>query len=413
MKQVSPLHGRDRSSIDDDDVDVSALIVNYNSGAFAAELIRTLRAQSFRGRRGGPGKLQIIVLDNASPRDQAPFLEPLASRGVEVIYHDRNEGYGAGVNAALRHAKGEYLLISNPDVLVMSGAIDALLERLRQRPRTGLVGPRGWLDPDRFWLLPPIFLHTMGSFFSESLGFVHRPWTDTLARRRSRSSLFFWTEQSPFPWHVVSGYGFMMPRELAVRLGPFDERYPLYYEDCDLSRRVAAAGYDVEIVPRARMIHLYNRSAGQDTAGALAKHDVARRYYYEKFYGRSGAWLYDRVSHRVGQRLRHTAAVDFARFEPLGERSRTPRVRIAGSTAKWVAELAVDPCFFWKAGHYGEGDQFEMPELTWNCLDPTTFYLRFLDPARFTTIAAYSIQKVGNSILNRVGEQPPPWGVGE
>lgn len=372
--------------------DVSALIVNYNSGRFATELVRTLEAQRFRGA-ASRGRLEIIVLDNHSPDDQRPLLEPLRERGVNIVYHHENRGYAGGANAALRHATGRYVLILNSDVLIAPDAVDILLSHLCTHPRTGLVGPRGWHDPAYCWLLPQITLPTFGTLLSESCGMLHQGWARRLARARSRAAAGFWTKESTFPWPVLAGFGFMMPADLARRLGPFDENFPLYYEDCDLARRVRRAGYAVEIVPSARMVHLYNRSAGQDSVLAMEKHDIARRYYYRKFYGPLGVRVYDGVIKAVRDRLPARRWTQLEHTENLGSLTAAPRLRPPHLPAHWWAELAVDPCFFWKAGHYGSGDSFEMPEATWECLEPSNFFVRFLHGDTLAPIATYAFRK--------------------
>src|SRR5690606_10776760 len=101
--------------------DVAAVLVNYNSGALCVEAVRSLRAQSFPG-----GRLQIVVVDNASPEDQRAPLAPLADLDVDVVFHDQTLGYGGGMNLGLRRVDARHVLLSNPDVLALDGALDAM-----------------------------------------------------------------------------------------------------------------------------------------------------------------------------------------------------------------------------------------------------------------------------------------------
>lgn len=381
--------------------DVSALIVNYRSGHFVGNLVDTLLEQEFSADDGQPGTMEILLVDNASPEDQRPYLEPLAARGVAVEYLPRNSGYSGGVNHAARRATGRYLFVVNPDALVGPGALQSLLEELRRGSgRVGLVGPRGYLDPACFWSLPAMTLPTLGSHLAEVAGHLNRWFGRRLSDQRSRTAWQFWKAPACFSWPVVSGYGFLMPASLARELGPFDESFPLYYEDADLCRRLVQRDFDLRIVPAARMIHLYNRSAGQNTQAALARYEVSVRYYMQKHHGRLGRALFVRAQAAERAWIARRGWDHLDTVTDLGDVDDPPAWPVIAGSAGWLAEISVDPCFFWAAGHAGNSDRLAIPRAAWDCLDATQFYLRVIDAASHAVITTFAFRKTRVPVLS-------------
>ena len=114
-----------------DQVDVTAIIVNYNTRELLAPCVDALRAGA------GALRLQIIIVDNGS-RDGSQDLLRSEFGACEVIFNVENVGFGRAVNQGARVAKGEYLLILNPDVVPEAGALERVSTprgRRSARPR--------------------------------------------------------------------------------------------------------------------------------------------------------------------------------------------------------------------------------------------------------------------------------------
>jgi len=112
---------------------VTAVIVNYNSGRWLLRCIDNLRGR-------GCDLPTVIVIDNAS-RDSSVELLP-DQAGITVRRARRNLGFGRGVNQALRSVTTDYLLIINPDCLIVPGALLSLIEDLDAHPDAALVSGR-------------------------------------------------------------------------------------------------------------------------------------------------------------------------------------------------------------------------------------------------------------------------------
>ena len=97
---------------------LSAFVINYNSGPFALECIRSLRIDWQMA--GYPlHDLEVIVIDNSSPFDQRDWLQQIEAEGSAVISANENLGYAGATQLALQHSSGgedDYVAVLNPDI---------------------------------------------------------------------------------------------------------------------------------------------------------------------------------------------------------------------------------------------------------------------------------------------------------
>lgn len=232
-------------------------------------------------RKTLPG-VRAIVVENASGDDSAERLRhAIDERGwgewAELLVSDRNGGFGAGNNLALRQglaakAPPDAFLLLNPDASLDPGALDALLSFLAEHPRVGVVGPRteiGRGNPRGTAFRFPGVLNSLDEGLH--LGLV--------TRLLSRWQL----APPPAPrahradW--VSGGCMLIRREVLEEVGLFDEDFFLYFEEVDLSLRAARAGWESWYVPEANVLH----ESGAST-GATGGHELERRmpaYWFE------------------------------------------------------------------------------------------------------------------------------------
>lgn len=382
--------------------DVGVVLVNYNSGWLCASAVRSLLAQEFASRDGGRGSLQIVVVDNLSPTDQHAELDPLRDLGVTVVYGAENIGYGRGMNLGMNSIDAEYVLLANPDILVLPGALAAMLAVMRADPRVGVVGPRGYLDAGKFILLPPNDLPSLGLHVVESLGRVH-PWVARrAAHARSERYRKAWTAKTAFSTEMISGFAMFFRADLARRLGPFDPHFPFYFEDADLCRRVRRAGYRVVLEPRAEMVHFFDQSAKSARVEVMKKYEVSRAYYYEKHWGRLGSRLFASLNDYASRRADSKQGWRFHECEDLG-RVESPPVLDLADDGDWLLEIATDPAFLFCGGHFGSGRTATIGESGWNMLEATRWYLRVLDSRSLAIRKYVTFEKAVHSL------GPVPW----
>jgi len=243
-------------------------------------------------------RLPIIVVDNAPGAGDAA--QPSSAVGAHHIPLASNPGYGGAVNAGVRELPDEvaWVLISNPDVVLSRGAIDALLETGESDPMIGAVGP-AVLNPDGS-VYPsaravPSLRTGVGHALFANL-WQRNPWTLAYRRETDPSD-----EARDAGW--LSGSCLLVRRSAFDAIGGFDEGYFMYFEDVDLGYRLAKAGYRNVYQPAASVTHLGAHSTGGESARmVVAHHDSARRFLSKKY---SGWWLWPiRIGLRAGLSLR-------------------------------------------------------------------------------------------------------------
>ncbi|HXX88746.1 MAG TPA: glycosyltransferase family 2 protein [Acidimicrobiales bacterium] len=240
--------------------DLAAVVVNHDAGEVLARCVASLRDE---------GVDDVVVVDNASGDGSVAAL--LAQDpAVEVVHTGANLGYGSGANRGLAATEGALVLVSNPDVAVHPGALEALARVLRSQPATAIVGPcireadgSRYPSARRFPSMTDAAGHAL-------LGQIA---PDNRFSRRYRMAEIDAAVTTPVDW--VSGACFMARRAALEELGGFDERYFMYVEDVDLCWRAHQAGWQVLYVPEAEVTHLQGVSTARRPYRMLVAHHLS------------------------------------------------------------------------------------------------------------------------------------------
>ncbi|MFK4578001.1 glycosyltransferase family 2 protein [Bradyrhizobium ottawaense] len=225
--------------------DVAVLIVSYNTEHLLGECLQTLYDQR------GSLKQQVIVVDNGSV-DRSVDLIRSRFPEVELIEAKENLGFARGVNLAATRANAEFLLLLNPDTVVLDRAIERLVQFARLRPGHGLYGGRavkrdGTLELSSCWALPTVWSMTCFAL-GLTTAFRHSPWFDP-------ESMADWRRDTVREVGIVTGCLLLAPHNVWQELNGFDERYFMYGEDADLAFRARRAGFRPIICPESCIVH--------------------------------------------------------------------------------------------------------------------------------------------------------------
>lgn len=375
---------------------LSAWIVNYQSGAYALRCARSLRREWAAAGRAD-GALEILVVDNASPDDQTTWLAALQAEGARVLHAGRNGGYAAGIELArARASASDAVALLNPDLLFLPGSVAALLAALGRERDVGAVGPRTWLDEQRGLQLPPIPLPAPREHALDALAELCPARARGRADARARRAVAAWSARGPFETEMLSGACVFLRRAVADALPRLlDPRYPLYFEDADLSRRLRARGLRLVLEPRAEVAHHWSRSVGP---GAGASGDPARRYgvsralYLAQHFGQLGLARDRRLAQlfvRAGPARRGRA---WREVHELGEHATAPRWRLE-APCEHVLQVALSPTFGLAAGCFGAGQELALPAGAWRWMHPGRLYLRVLERESLAELGVWSATK--------------------
>jgi N-acetylglucosaminyl-diphospho-decaprenol L-rhamnosyltransferase len=250
---------------------IAAVIVNYNAGP---ELRRAL--QSIADELAD-GPWQGVVVDNASTDGSEAIADEFAPH-VRLLRNATNVGFGRAVNQGVAATIAPTILVMNPDCYLRPGAVAALAAALHEDPASAIAGPR-ILDPDGALQGSargdPDML--TGLFGRAS---ALRRWFPSLAvaRRNVVDPTVAGSATVTVDW--LSGACMLIRREAFDRVGGFDERYFLYWEDADLCRRLRGLGYVMRYAPSAIAVHRVGHSSSRVRAAAIrAFHESAYLYY--------------------------------------------------------------------------------------------------------------------------------------
>ena len=266
---------------DPEDVDVTVVIVNYNTRHLLEECLDSM------WRAGDGLRLQVVIVDNAS-RDGSPeFIRDRFADRCELVFNRENVGFGRANNQALPLARGRHLLLLNTDAFVKEGSIADAVSYLDVHDACGLVGVRlegrdGSLQPSCRYFPTPWNEFLLGTGLSRFF-----PWTrfvDDLA----------WDHCSVRACDWVPGCFYLVRRTVVERVGLFDPRFFLYYEEVDHCHSIKQAGYEVVYFPGTTVVHLGGESAASDAALDGASRQVSRlaiesaMLFHRKRHGRAG-----------------------------------------------------------------------------------------------------------------------------
>lgn len=252
---------------------VSILVISYNTRELTLDCLRSVQVETTVPH-------EVIVVDNVSSDGSAAAIAA-AFPGLTLLAESENHGFAKGNNIAASRARGEYILLLNPDTVVLDHAIDHLVAFAEQNPEARIWGGRtrfadGSLNPSSCWRKMGLW-----AIFCRSTG---------LTGLFPRSEVFNpeayggWDRGSERQVDIVSGCFFLIRRADWEALGGFDPTFFMYGEEADLCLRAAREmKARPRVTPSATIIHHGGASEKVRTDKMVrllaAKSTLIRRHY--------------------------------------------------------------------------------------------------------------------------------------
>lgn len=217
--------------------ELSVIIVNYNSGTYAVDCIKSLFVQQ-------DIQLEIIVVDNASQDNSIELLKNNFADRIQLITSNENLGFARANNLAASIAKGEFLLLLNPDtVLIQNDTLRTLVNVLIHNPQIGLLSPL--IDEPR------------------KNKQVYPRYRYPSTRHLKYTEIF---KELPGQIAWVLGACMLIKCPVFEEIGGFDPDYFLYGEDTDICLKLRLAKYEIGFAEDVRIMHVGGASEfGADT----------------------------------------------------------------------------------------------------------------------------------------------------
>jgi len=230
---------------------LSIIIVNYNSGEMLHNCLKSIYDS------GVSFEHEIIVIDNSSADDS---LKKAQADFPNVIYirNNENAGFAKANNQGIRMAKGAYILIQNPDTLVVGQSIESLVNYARANPDVGIAGGR-LLNEDgtlqySIQRFPAVASQVFEAFFIHKL-------LPQLTRNFGEAVLNDAAYNKSLDVDWIFGAVMLINKKAISKVGMLDESFFLYSEEVDWCYRMKSNGWRVAYYPEATFVHFMGKAS--------------------------------------------------------------------------------------------------------------------------------------------------------
>lgn len=237
-------------------MNLSIILVNYRSEKWLISCLLGLNELSL-----SPLTFEVIVVNNDPKKFIAP--EKLLFE-LKILESQKNIGFGGANNLGVRTSKGKNILFLNPDTLFQKKSIESLFRFFKKNPHIAILGPK-IIQASRF-----------------------RPQPFTCGKKTSLLGILFrntilkpWNKKKPTLVDWVSGTALLVRKSLFQKVGGFDEKFFMYFEDQDLCLRIKKLGYDVCFFPKSDVLH-YDGKCWPNSKQQKIAFYAAQDYFFKK-----------------------------------------------------------------------------------------------------------------------------------
>ena len=227
----------------------------------------------------------LYLIDNSPNRELESFVAKFDKKRVFYVFNDRNLGYGAGHNIAIREAIRKnacYHIVLNPDIKFKADAVTKICEYMNQNPDVGQVMPKILYSDGNIQYLCKLLPSPMDLFGRRFI-----PIKKYKEKRAYKYELHAMGYDKIMEIPVLSGCFMFMRVDVLKKVGGFDERFFMYSEDVDLCRRIGEVSKTM-FYPMASVYHGYEK--GSYKSWKLLKYHICSAIQYFNKWG----WVFDK-----------------------------------------------------------------------------------------------------------------------
>lgn len=242
-------------------VQVSVIIVNYNTEVLLKDCIRSIVAKT------KSVDYEIIVVDNASRKNSLSAISKLFPY-VRIEYMDQNLGFGMANNKGADLAKGKYLFFLNPDTILINNAIRIFYDYMEYNKDVAVCGGNLYNLKNE----PIISYHIIDLYIRE--------WMIIFNKSRI---IGFNNTNKPLEVRSIMGADLFIPKNIFYEVGKFDPIFFMYFEEVYLCDNIYQSNYKIRSVPQAKIMHIEGASAENKN------NELKEWSYQEHWYSK---WIY-------------------------------------------------------------------------------------------------------------------------
>jgi len=224
---------------------LSIIIVNFNAEKFLVECLDSIYAQTKQI------SFDIWVVDNNSIDASVPMVQQNFPQ-VNLIENKENIGFAKANNQSIARCTGDYILLLNPDTLILQNAIEKAVDFLDRNSTVGICGCKVLNEDRTLQLACRRSIPTPGVAFFRLTG-LSRLFPNS--KGMAKYNLTYLNPNEANEVDAVSGAFLMIRRQVVDNIGKLDERFFMYGEELDWCLRTKKAGWKVMYYPDAEIIH--------------------------------------------------------------------------------------------------------------------------------------------------------------
>lgn len=236
---------------------VAVVTVNFNSEKETHDLLESLEKITKK-----KFDFFVVVIDNASKK---PFQLTSAEEKQDVLLYqtEKNLGFTGGYNFGIHKAleKGaDFVVILNNDTVVDKDFIEVFLKTFRENQQCGLTVPKIYFAKNHEFHKERYKESEKGKVFWYAGGYMD--FANVFSKHRGVDEVDIGQYNKVEKINFATGCCMCVSKEVLEKVGMFDDKLYLYFEDADLSQRIIRAGYDILYQPDAVIWHVNAASGG-------------------------------------------------------------------------------------------------------------------------------------------------------
>lgn len=278
-ESVERSRNEDRRPLEDlnKTMNLSIVIVNYNTKTLLRSCLESIYAEA----NGTP--FDVCVVDNNS-RDNSVEMVRSEFPEAQLLENKTNVGFSKANNTVISQTDADYVLLLNPDTLVIGDAIDRVMKYMEAHSEVGICGCRV-LNTDR-----TLQLACRRSIPTPKVAFYRLTGLSILFPKSKTMARYNMTYEDPEKTHevdAVSGAFLMIRRKAIEDIGLLDERFFMYGEELDWCLRAKRAGWSVVYYPEAEIIHHKGKSTEYNSRKAAFEFHRAMYLFHRKHFAQN------------------------------------------------------------------------------------------------------------------------------
>jgi len=235
---------------------VSLVILNWNGIDDTLECLTSAMKLNAEGLR-----LEIIVVDNGSTDNSLKELGKI--KEITLIKNNENLGFSGGNNVGIKYAlknEADYIVVLNNDVTLEKNSIKELISQMASDSTIGASSPKIYFSKGYEYKKGRYKTSDLGRVIWYAGGVID--WANVYGQTNGVDKVDRGQFDEVYETDFATGTCMIVSREVIEKVGMFDERYYMYYEDTDLSQRIKKSGYKIVFNPKSIIWHKVAQGSG-------------------------------------------------------------------------------------------------------------------------------------------------------